>query len=268
MESTIQDRFAVVQDVYQLEDWQIAATLLTEILGLPAVTAKQQARKAHGYLAVNVPGALAQRLRDACAGQGIGVQIVPQGDVVPVIKPIRMHQVWIAAEGLWVRATDLDSKTLLGWDTLRLIAVSKTTKKESFRHWETTGSKSEVKLKVTSYSEDYAEYLADIFAIQPDGQMRGVRLFSRALNYHEALGDTAPDAMVDANARVDGFRLLLSSITARATQVYVPPESRALLTKTARQTVRTPPASLDDCDAFNRWLLQRLLLQGPGSGGR
>ena len=70
METTLTDRFAVVQDVYQLEDWQTAAALLTEILGLPAVTARQQARKSHGYLAANLSGELAQRLRDACAERG------------------------------------------------------------------------------------------------------------------------------------------------------------------------------------------------------
>ena len=82
METTLDDRFAVVQDVYELEDWQTAATVLTEILGLPAVTARQQARKSHGYLATNLSGKLAQRLRDACAGREIGVQLVPQGDVI------------------------------------------------------------------------------------------------------------------------------------------------------------------------------------------
>ena len=32
------------------------------------------------------------------------------------------------------------------------------------------------------YTKDYAEYLADVFAIQPAGQVLGVRLFSRELN--------------------------------------------------------------------------------------
>ena len=35
METTLNDRFAVVQDDYRLENWQITATLLTEILGYP-----------------------------------------------------------------------------------------------------------------------------------------------------------------------------------------------------------------------------------------
>lgn len=63
METTLTDRFALVQDVYQLDDWQTAAALLTEVLGLPAVAARQQTRKSHGYLAVNLTGELAQRLR-------------------------------------------------------------------------------------------------------------------------------------------------------------------------------------------------------------
>ena len=221
METTFTDRFTVVQDVYQL-DWQIAAELLTEALGLPVVTARQQARKTHGFLAVNLSGELAQRLRDACAGRGIGVQLVPQSEVIPAIKPLRMHRVRIADDALWLGTTGPDAKTLLGWNTLRLIAVTKTTRTESFRHWETgtpsAGFGEEARLKVTTYTEDYAEYLADVFAVQPDGQMLGARLFSRELNYAEALGDIAPDALVAANARTDGFRLLISTIAARATQ--------------------------------------------------
>lgn len=267
METTLTDRFAVVQDVFQLEDWQTAAELLIEILGLPALTARQQARKSHGYLATNLSEELAQRLQAACAGRGIGVRLIPQSDVIPMVRPMRMHQVRITEDALWLGATGMEAKTL-GWNTLRLIAVTKSTKQDLFHHWETTSSRSEVKLKVTVYTEDYAEYLADVFAVQLDGQVLAVRLFSRELNYCEALGDMAPDAMVDANARMDGFRLLVFSITARATQVYVPPESRALLTQTAKESVHTRAlASLDDFNAVNRWLLQRLRLQGPRHSG-
>ena len=138
METTLTDRFALVQDVYELDDWQTAAVLLTEILGRPAVTARQQARKSHGYL---------------------------------------------------------------------------------------------------------ASYL------------------SGELNYSEALGDTAPDVLVDANARMEGFRLLILSIASRASHVHVPAESAALLTKSARESAQVPAsATLDDFNAVNRWLLQRLLL--------
>ena len=120
-----------------------------------------------------------------------------------------------------------------------------------------------VKLKVTAYTEESAEYLADVFAVQLDGQVLGVRLFSRELNYSEALGDTTPDALVDANARMEGFRLLVSSIASRASQVYVPPESAALLTKSAKESAQIrASASLDDFNAVNRWLLQRRRLQG------
>ena len=180
MGTTLTDRFAVVQDVYQLEDWQSAAALLTEVLGLPAVTARQQARKAHGYLAANLSGESARRLRDACAARGIGVQLVPQSDVVPAIKPVRMHQVKIAEDALWVGATDIDASMSLRWDTLRLMAVAKTTKKESFRHWENTGFADHGNLgnlKATTYTEDYAEYLADVFAVQPGDQVLGNEAF-------------------------------------------------------------------------------------------
>ena len=263
METTINDRFAVVQDVYQLEDWQSAAALLIEILGLPAINARQQAKKSHGYLAADLPRALAQRLRDTCSAQGLGVHLVPQSDVIPVIKPVRMHQVWIAEDALWVRATDHDVRTSLGWDTLRLVAVTRTTKKETFRHWETTRVTDEVNLKATTYTENYAEFTADVFAVQVHGQVLGARLLSRELNYGEALGNMAPDGLVDMNARTDGFRLLLSAIAARAPQVYVPPETAAFLTNAAKRggARKPPPASLDGFEAFNRWTLQRLRLQ-------
>ena len=56
-----------------------------------------------------------------------------------MIKPVRTHHVRITEDALWLGATGSDAKTPLGWNTLRLIAVTKTTKKELFRHWETTG---------------------------------------------------------------------------------------------------------------------------------
>jgi hypothetical protein len=86
-----------------------------------------------------------------------------------------------------------------------------------------------------------------------------------------ALGNLAPDVLVDANARMEGFRLLVFAITSRARQVYVPPESAALLTKSAKERAQTRAAvSLDDFNAVNRWTLQWLCLQGsrPGDVGR
>jgi hypothetical protein len=157
----------------------------------------------------------------------------------------------------------------LAWDTLRLIAVTRATKKESFRHWDTTSTRTGADLRVTSYTEDYAEYQADVFAVKLYGEVLGVRLMSRELNYSEALGDITPDVLVDANARTGGFRLVLSSIAARATQLYMPPETWAFLANAASGGVPPPLPLQDDFDAANRWLLQRLLLQSPeqGDGG-
>ncbi len=88
------------------------------------------------------------------------------------------------------------------------------------------------------------------------------------LNYAEALGNLAPDVLVDANARVEGFRLLLAAIASRATQAYVSPESAALLTSLPLRDVRSvPPVNLTDFDAFNRWLLQRLRQGARAAGG-
>ena len=212
-----------------------------------------------------VSPAIAGRL---CRTGAWGRKLVLQSDVIPVVRPVRMHHVRIAEDALWLGATGSDAKTLLGWDMLRLIAVTKTTKTEMFRHWETKGSRAEVKLKVTAYTEDYAEYLADVFAVQPDRQVLGVEALLAGVELFRSLGNTAPDALVDANARMEGFRLLVLSIASRASQVYVPPESAALLTKSAKERAQTPAsASLDDFNAVNRWLLQRLHLQGSGHGG-
>jgi hypothetical protein len=267
METTIHGRFALVQDDYELRDWQSAADLLTGILGLVAFTAKQVAKKSRGYLAVNVPADLAQRLRDGCVERGIGVQLVPQGDVIPPIKPVRVHRVGIAEGGLCVRDANLDVKTPLGWDSLRLIAVTKTMKKETFRHWETMGGDDELKLRAIPYTEDLVEILADVFAFQPNGDVFGVRIVSRELNYAEALGSLAPDNLVDANARVEGFRLLLVTIAARARQAYVSPESAALLTTMPSGAFRaTRPVKLKEFEAFNRWFLQKLRLKESQQG--
>ena len=260
METTIDDRFAVVQDNYELENWQVAARLLTEIVGVPAVSARQRTRNSHGFLASELPEELARRLRDACAENGIGVQLVPQSEVIPVIRPVRMHQVWIADDGLYVRASHLDAKISLGWDTLRLIAVTATRKKESFQHWDTAVRGAVmVTHGVTNYTEEFAEYLIDVFAFQANDQVLGVRLLSRELNYAEALGNLAPDVLVDSNARVEGFWLLLSAIASRSTQAYVSPESAALLSRLHLRIDRSaPPVNLNEFDAYNRWLVQRL----------
>lgn len=267
METTTQNRFAVVQDVYALENWQAAADLLTEVLGLPIVSARQQAKKSHGFLATDLPEPLAQRLRDACIAKGIAVQLVPQSEVVPKIKPARTHRIWIAEEALRVQSAQLEAGTSLPWDTLRLIAVTKTTKKESFQHWETTGGKrGDEVLKVTAYTEDVAVYQADVFAFLSNREVIGLRLISRELNYAEALGEMAPDPLVDANARTNGFRLLLSSLAAHASRIYIPPETWAFL-KTGG-TLTPPLPSPDDFDFINRWLLQRLRLRDAVDSNR
>ncbi len=207
---------------------------MTEILGLPAVTAKHQARQSHGFLAGDVPRDLAYRLRETCAAQGIVIHLVPQSQVIPAIKPVRVHRVWLTDDALCVQAPGYEAKMRLDWDTLRLIAVTNTTRKESHQHWETPPKTPIRTPRVITYTEEYAEHQADIFAVPPEGMLLGVRLFSWQVNYAEALGDTRPDALHDANARPASFCLLISSILARATRAHLPPESRALLHGAAR----------------------------------
>jgi hypothetical protein len=264
------DRFAVIQDVYELKDWQIAAALLTETCMWPVVTANQRARRSHGYLADNLEWDSARRLQEACAARGLIVHVVPQDEVIPVIKPVRTYRIWIADDALWVRANDRDEKTSLPWDTLRLLVATKTTKTESFLRWTTMasdGGEEGLALKLIPYTDDYTEYMAHVFAISPQGQVSDIRLFSRRLNYAEALGNMAPDAMADANARREGFRLLLGVLAKHAPGVYIPQESQALLaTPPPGGTPKLPSTSPSEFDAYARWLFQRLLLQDSGHG--
>ena len=164
---------------------------------------------------------------------------MPQSEVIPAIKPLRMHRVRIADDALWLGTTGPDAKTLLGWNTLRLIAVTKTRERNRSgtgrQARQSAGFGEEARLKVTTYTEDYAEYLADVFAVQPDGQMLGAAALFTEIELCRSPGLIAPDALVAANARTDGFRLLISTIAARATEAHVPPESLALLTKSARK---------------------------------
>jgi hypothetical protein len=107
-----------------------------------------------------------------------------------------------------------------------------------------------------------AELLTEIVGV------RAVSARQRTRDYAEALGNLAPDALVDTMARVEGFRLLIMAIVSRSTQAYVSPGSAALLTALPVRIVRSPPpVNLNDFDAFNRWLLQRLRQGARVAGG-
>jgi len=267
MESGTEQRFAIVQDAYKLEKWLIVAGLLTEILGVPEVTARHQARQSRGFLATDLPQGLAERLKDACVGQGIAVHVVPQGEIIPAIKLARVHQVWITDDALCVQLPGSEAKTQLDWETVRLMAVTTTTRKESFQHWPTPVRDPVVTQRMTTKTEKFAEQLADVLSIPIPGVVFGVRLFSWQVNYAEALGGVAPDALRDINARTNSFCRLLSAIAARATRVYIPPGSQALLEASFESIRPLPDIPLDEFEAYNRWLLQRLCLES-GNGLR
>ena len=256
------DTFALVLDTYVIADWQAAAGLLREVAGLSALYANQQARKPHGFLAMNLSNATAQQLREACAGRGIGVRVVPQSDVIPALKPLRVHQLRIADDALCVRTNELDDETRFCWDAIRLIAGSTATRTEKFHKWPTERRGTPIRtMDITAYSESFDETFADIYAFERDRQIIGARLMSRELNYAEALRDlVTSDAMIDFNMRVDGFPLLLSIIISRSPRVYVRPDSMARDDSIASTPGVTTP---EDFDASNRWLLQRLRLQEP-----
>jgi hypothetical protein len=160
---------ALVLDAYDIADWQTAAALLRETAGLPAYSANQQARKPHGFLAMNLSDAAAQHLRAACVERGIGVHVVSQHDVVPVLKPQRVHQVRLADDALYVRNSELDDETRLCWDSIRLIARSIATRTEKFHHWPT--GRNIVTAHITASNESFDESFADIYAIDRAGQI-------------------------------------------------------------------------------------------------
>jgi hypothetical protein len=165
-------------------------------------------------------------------------------------------------------------------------------KTESYHHWSTTGHQmGGSELKAEKYSKDYVEYVADIFGSSPDGTLMRLRVGSRELNYEEALGSgtsepqlpetgesqelrhqqafgfdlTNPRLVPDTH--LDNFRLVLARIHARAVRAYVPPETLVLLGGAAEANCRLYDlSSLDEFDACNRWLLQKMRISsGPAA---
>ncbi|NUQ64958.1 MAG: hypothetical protein HUU20_21045 [Pirellulales bacterium] len=256
-------QFAVVQDVYELEDWQSAARILTDVLGLHPTAAKQRARRSRGFLAEKLDFEQARRFHQTCESRGLVVHIVEDKDLIVLPKPSRVHELWLQDDALWVRRTQLGPRESIRWERIVLVAAFRTTKREAYHHWFTVGGGLQMdtgpQLKVSKYSKEYAEYLADVFEWMPSGSPARLRLGSREVNYSQALGSDLPDPHVAIDARSDSFRLLLARIHARARNAFVPPETLVLLgaePDKGRRLHELP--GLDDFDAYNRWLLQKL----------
>ncbi len=289
-------QFAVVQAVYAFERWQAAAAILTDVLGLHPTEANQRARRSRGFLAENLDGPTAERIQQACQAQGLPTRLVAQAEVAALPTLTRIHQVWIAEDALRICRTPLSPQEPIAWAGIRMLAAYHVLKSETFQHWTTGGFRAgggDPQLKVKQYSKDYVEHVADLFGPASDGGLMRLRLGSRGLNYQEALGvaGLSPSAPVPVpqtgdspifsaigqagiggsfgpqksgqspipDTQLDHFRLVLARIHARAVNAYVPPETLVLLGGPPPPDHRLNDlTSLEEFDAYNRWLLQGL----------
>ncbi len=286
-------QFAVVQDVYAFDRWQAAAQILSELLGLHPTEANQRARRSRGFLAENLNRDTAEQIRQACEAQGLPTHVVAQAEVVTLPTLTRVHQLWIADDALWICQSHLGDRESIDWQGILLMAAHHVVKTESFHRW-STGYRmgtADPQLKVKQYSKDYVEHVADVFGSSRDGVLMRLRIGSRELNYQEAIGGAAPEPQTPqtgesqqrrhqqafgfdpGNPRVvpdtqfDKFRLVLARIHARAVRAYVPPETLVLL---GGAPLPDRPlydlSSLEEFDAYNRWLLETMRTQrGPAA---
>jgi hypothetical protein len=257
--------FAVFQDAYA-QDWQLAARILVDALGLHPTTAKRHARRSGGFLAENLEPDVAERLRQACFDGGMAVHVIAQDEAVVLPKPLRVHSLGIAEEALWICQSPAAPRAPVGWESLLLIAAHHLQKTETYLRWRITPDTSRedgTELRVESRVRNSPEYLADLVASSADGSLLRLRLWSRELNYQQALGVDLPDPRHTPNARLESFRLVLARIHARASRAHVPRETLALLGGVPDP--ERPPhdlPTLEEFDAYNRWLLQKTRLEG------
>jgi len=265
-------RYALVQDFYELADWQAAADVLAAALEMHPIAARQQARRARGFLAQDLDYEPAARLLHACQERGLGVQLVRDDQLVVFTKPNRVHHLWLRDDALYLLRHEVGPPEPLPWDQIALIAALRVTQQETVLHWSAGDLKAgyearfplglqrdgPVKLRVEPHDEEYKEFVADLVAATPGGQFDCLRLFSRQINFLQALGAEAPDRLTAKNARVKGFCLLLTRIRQHASQALMPAETRVLLGDpvAAEAPLRSLP-TLEEFEAYNRWLLQK-----------
>jgi hypothetical protein len=287
-------QFAVVQDVYGFDDWQAAAQILTDVLGLHPTEANQRARRSRGFLGENLDRDTADRIQRACQSRGLPTRVVAQAEVAALPVLTRIHQLWIREDALWIQRSHLDEREPIGWQSIPLMAAYHVVKTESYHHWSTgyRMANADPQLRVKQYFKDYVEHVADVFGSSRDGALVRLRIGSRELNYQEALGAAAAESQAATeeslkrrhqeafgsdptnprlvpDTRLDSFLLVLARLHARAVCAYVPPETLALLGG-------PPPAdrplidlsSLEEFDAYNRWLLEALRFRHAAANPR
>ncbi len=274
-------QFAVVLDVYAFDHWQAAAQVLAEVLGLHLTTANQRARKSGGFLAENLERDTAEQIQRACEAQGLATHVVVEAEVVALPRLTRVHQLWIAEDALWICQSHLGDREPIDWQSILLMAAYHVVKTESYHHWSATGHHmGGSELKAEKYSKDYVGHVVDIFGSLRDGTLMRLRVGSRELKYQEALGSgtsepQSPETRESQELRAFGsdptnprlvpdtylgnFRLALARIHARAVRAYVPPETFVLLGGVPEPNCRLNDLrNLEEFDAYNRWLLQKM----------
>jgi hypothetical protein len=253
--------FAVVQNVYVVDRWQAIAEVLTESLGLHPATANQRAKRSGGFIAEQLDREMAETIHRACECCGVSTRLVPQEEIIPLPALMRIHEVWVAPNGLWVHLGHLGAKRLVNWSSIALIAACPIQRTEAFHRWSTSRSLlggSDYRLKAKGYSKEYTELCADVFGASPDGQLMRLRLGSRELNYQEVLANIE-DAPSMPEKRIDAFCLVLAQILQRALRAYVPPETRILLGDGSEpEQPLCDLSSVEEFDTYNRWLLQKV----------
>jgi hypothetical protein len=265
-ERSNEERFALVGDVYAPENWQAIAKLLATVLKMPVADATSRAKRSHGFLAENLSGAQAEWLQQALESIGVAAHRMPAKDVVALPRPVRVHELWILDDALQVLAGQVGPREAVPWGRIVLIAASPVMKTEHYHHWQTTQDYRTSNLEVTSYAEDSVEWLVDLFASSAAGGFVTYRLMSREINYAEALGADRPDPNVVLKWRLASFCMLIGRMVARAGKAQVSAETVELLR--AGPNIDRPRRNLhglDDFDAYNRWLLQKICLAETGS---
>jgi hypothetical protein len=267
------DRFVVMLSDYELADWQVAAEILIDALGMFPATARKCARNLRGFLAESVDREQAEKLQRTCEARGLSTYLVQQQDMVAIPSPNQVCELWICDDNLWLRHGYAGPRMAIRWDSIVLITACLARKTESYRHWSTSGGKPLQDnipqtdgpcLRITEYTEDSAEFLADVFAMSSDKDLVWFRLGSRKISFKEVL---KLDAHLSPGARLENFRLLVTKICAKAVNARIPSETKALI-ECAPRNKRRFRALRDPVEfqAFNRWALQKLRIDShPGN---
>ena len=261
-------QFVVMLSNYERVDWQVAANMLIDAIGMHPATARKQARTIQGFLADALDRNQAEKLQKTCAARGLGTCVVPQRNMVAIPAPNQVRELWICDDNLWFRRGYSGPRTAVRWDSIVLITACLAKKIDSYRNWQELGEFHEhgfpqfdpPRPRIKERFEESAEFLADIFATSSDKSLVWLRLGSRAISFQEAL---KLDANMTAGTRLENLRLLMLKVAAKAVNAFVPLETQELLRALPRENRRSRRLrDSEEFGAFNRWTLQKLRIEG------